>query len=299
MLRTPLHKNLQRLVDDSKHKLRQLMARKQDRLVRSKESLNILKRIVQTHCGIGDTSKEESGDSSEERFGDSSDECSGDSTEEWSGSSGDESVDSVEEAKSRVIIEWEENKSTAEEHIEDEVWEKLTSESMKSKNIPWMLHYIEEHMRSLHSRKDYSQLWKEIFRHLRKSRLSNHLERSRDDDMQRLRTMWETNDSVWLLDESAWLLQIVRYIMERIYPLKDNIEQRPQPLSDSSKLLATFQDRLLEWQHHTDSLQLLCRNLKSMFKHWPRHREVPADTLRKNDVVITSKRRHCDVITSQ
>ena len=29
------------------------------------------------------------------------------------------------------------------------------------------------------------------------------------------------------------------------------------------------------------------------------HNPHTADTLRKNDVVITSKRRHCDVITSQ
>ena len=310
MLRQKNPKKRLRLARNSQCKIGELMFRKQHSLLRLKKSLNVLEQIVQTH------NKEEGEDLSEEWFSDwgrdssdewsggcsedSSDNRSGDSSDEWSedysekskgGSSGDASFDSSEEACSGgFIVEWGENSSTEEERIKNEAWEKLTSENPRSENIPWILNYIEERMWGLHSRDDYPQLWWEIFRLLHKCRLHQWNLGSLYEVKYRLRMMWKTNDSVWLLDPSAWLLRKVCYIMEWLYPLTDQIEQRPEPLSEPSKL-ATLQDRLQEWQNHIDSLQLMCRTLKSMLKYWPDLRKVRADWIRINIAVWTFKQQ--------
>ena len=94
------------------------------------------------------------------------------------------------------------------------------------------------------------------------------------DSTCRLQMMWESADSVWLLREwqsdSLLVLQRVCNIMEQIYPTA----AQQHAIVDCSQLIAMFQERLKQWQHHADKLRQLHRDLSDMLRCWPQQHTV-------------------------
>ena len=158
--------------------------------------------------------------------------------------------------------------------------------SYQSEHQLRMLLDIEMHLMMIQCSENGFRMWGEISMSVRKWYLDTAdlwddqlYEKQLLKDMDcSLRIMWESGDCVWLIGfelydaGQVWFLENIRDIVQKYSPTTSKLYTLTQ--EDGCQLLATFYERLNQWQNRIESLERQYDKLKGMLKYWPQYHEV-------------------------
>ena len=155
-----------------------------------------------------------------------------------------------------------------------------------------MLLSIEQFLRRLQHRDHGRRIWEKIGMRVRKWWLHNKQdegdllhEKQLHMDMDRsLRMVWESKDSVWLLGfehtcgSVVWFLSAICSVLQRH---SSNLSEQYKETQEN-ELLATFQERLDQWENRIEYHKRQYDNVWGILKYWPECNEVRIHYFRDN-----------------